>query len=207
MMTCETTKPSHFSQLQKIVMVHPVPSTALSADVVKAAIQVSCAKASAKNEALSFESLVEDKVKDLFAVLNIQVSKRALDELDKYHGVTLARDGGVVGGATFYFAYSTWDGRILYVDKIEAKNNGDEEHILRLLGDVAVQLECQRLVWQVSRCRPFFGLSCSLPSLSLSYQWCRAVQALRRKAGLVRKGTRGAGVGWMADVANEQGSH
>ena len=146
-------------------MVHPVPSTALSADVVKTAIQDSCAKASAKNEALSFESLVEDTVKDLFAVLNIQVSKCALDELDKYHGVTLARDGGVVGGATFYFAYSTSDGRILYVDKMEAKNSGDEEHILRLLGDVAVQLECQCLAWQVSVFRSSFGYLLSLSSL------------------------------------------
>ena len=139
-------------------MVHPIPSTTLSADIVKAAIQDSCA-----NQKWSSLIRIFGRGYGLYTVFNIELSNRALDELDKCH--TFARNGGVVGGATFYFAYSTLDGRILYVDKMEATNNGGEEHILRLLGDVAVQLECQCLAWQVSVFRSSFGYLLSLSSL------------------------------------------
>lgn len=50
---------------------------------------------------------------------------------------------------TFYFAYSTWDGRVLYVD--ERYRGTDDElklHLRRALSDIAIQLKCNRLTWQ-----------------------------------------------------------
>jgi hypothetical protein len=49
----------------------------------------------------------------------------------------------------FFWAYSTWDGRVLYVNKIIAPTQELETSLLYTLADVAVQLEGQRLVWQV----------------------------------------------------------
>ena len=50
---------------------------------------------------------------------------------------------------TFYFAYSTWNGRVLYVD--ERYRGPDDElklHLRRALGCIAVPLKCNRLTWQ-----------------------------------------------------------
>jgi hypothetical protein len=47
---------------------------------------------------------------------------------------------------TFYFAYSTWDGRILYIDNLM---NADDDAsttytVYRILADIATQLYCRR---------------------------------------------------------------
>lgn len=50
---------------------------------------------------------------------------------------------------TFYFAYSTWNGRVLYVD--ERYRGSDDElklHLRRALACIAIPLKCNRLTWQ-----------------------------------------------------------
>ena len=72
------------------------------------------------------------------------------------------------GVVTFFFGYSTWDGRILYVDSLEYddtkghasdKDQGTGEAVeiamLQTLAYVAVHLDCSRLTWRVSdTCAP-----------------------------------------------------
>jgi hypothetical protein len=45
---------------------------------------------------------------------------------------------------TFYVSYSTWDGRFLYVDEVTGEGNVAAG--LRLLANIAVDLQCSRCV-------------------------------------------------------------
>ena len=71
-----------------------------------------------------------------------------------------------IGIITFHFAYSSWNGRILYVDCLQSPNleDDDERHVLllRILANIAVTLDCARLTWRVSSLPilpvPFFRL-------------------------------------------------
>lgn len=67
-----------------------------------------------------------------------------LSVLDESEGMT-------VGLVSFYVAYSSWSGRIMYLDRLELKglNDEKEELILRILADVALELGCARLTWRV----------------------------------------------------------
>ena len=58
----------------------------------------------------------------------------------------------IVGIITFHFAYSTWNGRILYVDCLQSSILDDETEVLllRILANIAVNLDCARLTWRVS---------------------------------------------------------
>lgn len=47
--------------------------------------------------------------------------------------------------ATFYFAYSTWDGRFLYLDRDDTCGS---LQVRQLLTDIAVRCQCSRFTWQ-----------------------------------------------------------
>jgi len=56
------------------------------------------------------------------------------------------------GLVTFYLGYSTWDGRCLFIDRLDLPNPSDtnlEKVILRGLADITVRLNCGRLCWKV----------------------------------------------------------
>ena len=63
------------------------------------------------------------------------------------------------GLVTFYMAYSTWEGRMLYVDHLSINSiNGDDKDqiellILQALARIAVKLNCSRLMWRVRAMR------------------------------------------------------
>lgn len=53
---------------------------------------------------------------------------------------------------TFYLAYSTWDGRMLYVDQLSDSDSCSADVVMafyRILAKIAVQLQCARLCWKV----------------------------------------------------------
>ena len=55
---------------------------------------------------------------------------------------------------SFYFAYSTWDGKILYIDQLKKNDTeeGESESVWwhHCLARIAVRLHCTRLTWRVS---------------------------------------------------------
>ena len=56
----------------------------------------------------------------------------------------------MVGFCTFYIAYSTWDGRMLYVDELlDVEAAGDSLLLYRVLAKIAIQTGCARLIWKV----------------------------------------------------------
>ena len=57
----------------------------------------------------------------------------------------------VCGFLSFYVAYSTWNGKILYLDRLAcpAANDSTKQLLLRTLAKVAVNLNYARLTWRV----------------------------------------------------------
>jgi hypothetical protein len=61
----------------------------------------------------------------------------------------------LVGFLTFYLAYSTWDARVLYLDKLFLDTDDDNDRdaiewsMHFTLADIAVRLNCARYTWQV----------------------------------------------------------
>lgn len=55
----------------------------------------------------------------------------------------------LIGFCTFYIAYSTWDGRMLYVDYM-SDTNGCSTLQYRVLAKIAIRIGCTRLTWKVS---------------------------------------------------------
>ena len=75
------------------------------------------------------------------------------------NGVSPSSSQSRHGLVTFYMAYSTWEGRMLYVDhlSIDSINDGDKVQIelliLQALARIAVKLNCSRLMWRVRAMR------------------------------------------------------
>jgi hypothetical protein len=60
-----------------------------------------------------------------------------------------------IGFLTFYLAYSTWDARVLYLDKLFLGKDDEDRDAIEwslhfTLADIAVRLGCARYTWQVS---------------------------------------------------------
>jgi len=56
------------------------------------------------------------------------------------------RDRCANEAATFYMAYSTWDGRNLYLDDIKSSNEATTHVVYQILAKIAVLLHCRRCV-------------------------------------------------------------
>jgi hypothetical protein len=78
-----------------------------------------------------------------------------------YFGIRATGNNNVVAAfVTFFIAYSTWDGKMTYVDKLvcveDTAGGGDaaavdglEVTLYRLLAKISVSIGCERLTWKV----------------------------------------------------------
>lgn len=70
-----------------------------------------------------------------------------------YHAVVAEDDGKVVGMALYYFVYSTWKGRMIYLEDFVLDPNYRRQGIGQRLWDVLLERGrergCQLLKWQV----------------------------------------------------------
>ena len=57
----------------------------------------------------------------------------------------------LVGFCTFYIAYSTWDGRMLYVDQIKMETDRSTLLLYRILAEIATKISCRRFTWKVRK--------------------------------------------------------
>jgi hypothetical protein len=133
----------------------------LTKESVQKAIDDACHEKGGKPETLkSYHGLTVQRIRDWQAILEETVSKDMdassdyLKNRTPWHfGISILNaHNNIVGSATFYMAYSSWSGRILYIDRLECKGLNDEmeELLLRILADVALALDCVRLTWRVS---------------------------------------------------------
>lgn len=73
------------------------------------------------------------------------------DKTPWYFGMSLtdATTNEAVGIFTFYVAYSSWNGRILYVDRLDCQGDEQVERmLLKILAQIAVDLDCARITWR-----------------------------------------------------------
>jgi hypothetical protein len=131
----------------------PVPSEDLSIERVREVITDSCAITNGR--LTNSCRLRYGNSDDMPKLLSLLASKsRDADTLikdgDLFHSVVVEGSSKLVGFAVVYWAYSTWEGRHLYVNTIVAPSDTVETSLIYTLADVAVRLEGQRLVWQVS---------------------------------------------------------
>ena len=63
----------------------------------------------------------------------------------------------MVGFCTFYIAYSTWDGRMVYVDQLQHFEDEDNDSLLyHVLAKIAIQIGSLRLSWKVRTLRNIY---------------------------------------------------
>lgn len=81
-----------------------------------------------------------------------------LDGVPNFFGLVLQQKSGTASGSccglvTFHFAYSTWDGRVLYLDRMILPTLDDtkalEFSVQYTLVEIAIRLSCARYTWQV----------------------------------------------------------
>ena len=145
-------------------MIVPVPAVDVSVERVHEAIDNACDQTNSRlladdsshknsnnNKSVIFRRGTLDDISGLITILkDAQINRDQLvRDFDLVHWIILEKCNQVLGLAAFYWAYSTWDGRVLYVNKVTAPNTELETSLLYTLADIAVQLEGQRLVWQV----------------------------------------------------------
>lgn len=101
------------------------------------------------------EAREEDVSKDL------RLQQLQADQTPWFGGLEiLDKNGETCGYVTFYIAYSSWNGKILHLDRIQCnyddKLSADqvEENILQILANMAVEMGCARLTWTVCNTRP-----------------------------------------------------
>ena len=151
-------------------MMNPVPAQALTLDLVHIAIVAACHETSqtfisnnsidhdsdSSNRPRTFRLGARNDLSAVVALLKNDADQSPNDrekfltrDFDLVHWIVIEECNNVVGFAAVYIGYSTWDGRCLHANKICARNEETESTLLRTLADIAVRLECQRLVWQV----------------------------------------------------------
>jgi len=63
------------------------------------------------------------------------------------------RDGSILGIAVYYFKYSTWKGRCLFLEDIvvqeNARNQGIGTRLFNAVKDIALNSKLRRMEWQV----------------------------------------------------------
>ncbi|CAB9515902.1 Diamine acetyltransferase 2 [Seminavis robusta] len=85
--------------------------------------------------------------------MNVIPEACRLEGVPNFYGLVVIKDATVVGFATFYMAYSTWDATVLYLDKLFLLKDSSDRQALEwslqfTLADIALRLGCARYTWQ-----------------------------------------------------------
>ena len=133
----------------------PVPEKVLSQQVIEETIQDACRTTllhweTRKNVTLrSFDTNDLPRLLRLLNVIHVSQEQTSRDFSSVYYGI-LSEDeeGNILATAIFYLAYSTWDSRCVYINHIYAIDTFIETIVMYTLADIAIKLDCRRLVWQ-----------------------------------------------------------
>ncbi|KAL5476173.1 hypothetical protein EMCRGX_G026087 [Ephydatia muelleri] len=93
----------------------------------------------------------EEKYFHCFIVEQTPSAQRARTEVD-VNGVTLPQ-GELIGYAFYFYTYSTWEGRTLYIEDIFVREGfrgkGIGSRLMKECAKQAVTKDCRRMNWQV----------------------------------------------------------
>ena len=131
--------------------------TPLCREVMEDSIDAACHPTRDKVEKLrASHGLTIERVVDWSGVLDAEAEEYNRSRTPWHFGIEIRhvqpgenKSGGLL---SFYLAYSSWTGRILYVDQVRCHGLEDtvEKLLLQILADIALELECARLTWRVS---------------------------------------------------------
>jgi hypothetical protein len=109
-----------------------------------------------KHKHYSLQRLEENHVSTILEMIGSCTKVVTLDESlcngfslpPLYYGIVLRSvDTTIVGFAIFHLSFSTWDGRILYLNYLHLPVNSFKKEILQILAKKAMTVECSRLTW------------------------------------------------------------
>jgi GNAT superfamily N-acetyltransferase len=141
----------------------PLPVDALTPSIIRQAVENACCRFNDEQRQWSFRvasdfdlASLRERALPSPTLKNDFHQFRCLDDESLLYGVvstsTTYNDFASLAYATFYMAYSTWDGRVLCLDQVNATDNEVTENLdismRRLLARVALLLECSRFTWQ-----------------------------------------------------------
>ena len=136
-------------------MVLPLPEKVLSLQTIKESTLAACQATTNRWEHKERLALRPVETRDLPSLLtflsatDVSLQDTSRDFQDFYHGIlSEGKDGNVCAAAIFYLAYSTWDSRYIYINHIHVDDTSLETSLMYTLADVAIKLDCHRLVWQ-----------------------------------------------------------
>jgi hypothetical protein len=177
---------------------HVSPQTALTEHEIWNAIDSACLRAGTMSDGFSsirgwtwdrWNSEPEQQLSLLYGF----VGKRAAIGNTSYRIVTV----------TFFFAYSTWDGRILYIDNVMDSDTETSVtlFVYALLADIATQLHCHRYDPRLYRSYyPYSYFITDVPLLSVTFLQAQlATQSGRHDCVSWSCPTRNHA--WMVDIA------
>jgi GNAT superfamily N-acetyltransferase len=81
-------------------------------------------------------------------------AKQLAEDKDLFHCLVVEKDGEIIGFAIYYFIYSSWSGKSLYLEDLyiqpHFRNQGIGKAILDALFEIAKATSCKKMKWQVS---------------------------------------------------------
>jgi hypothetical protein len=139
-------------------MLKPPPKHALNTEILENAIDKVCANANlGKHKHHSLQRLEENDVSTILEMIE-STKVVTLDESlcngfsspPLYYGIVLRgsiEHTTIVGFAIFHLSFSTWDGRVLYLNYLHLPVDSIQKEILQILAKIAMTIECSRLTW------------------------------------------------------------
>ncbi len=110
----------------------------------------------------------DDVPEVLKLIKDLAIYEKALDEVETtvesmivdcfgekklFDFIVAELDSNIIGTAVYFSTYSTWKGRVLYLEDLivqeEYRRSGIGKKLLDVLINIAVSLNCKRMSWQV----------------------------------------------------------
>lgn len=134
-------------------MLKPPPKHALNTEIIDNAIDEVCAKADiGKDHSLQrLEGNDVSTILEMIGSTNVTLDESLCNGFASpplYYGIVFRSvDNAISGFAIFHLSFSTWDGRILYLNYLHPPVDSSRKEILQILAKIAASVECSRLTF------------------------------------------------------------
>ena len=123
------------------------PTVTLHVEAIHQAIDEACSSSAADGWRRTHKEDASDLLRLTTSSQNVLTD--GFSDTPLYHSLVLENEFGVYGAAIVFISFSTWEGRVLYVNRLVVPAEDTKVPIMRILAKIAVRLDCTRLVWQV----------------------------------------------------------
>jgi hypothetical protein len=135
----------------------PQLTSAIHAEAIRKAIDEACSLTD--SDIFSWRRAREEDLPELLQRLSLSSTAadhfcrdgfHAANDSPVYYSLVLRNTAGILSGITLiYIAYSTWDGRVLFFNSVNQTQGDTRLTLMHTMAQVAIRLQCTRVVWQV----------------------------------------------------------